>query len=60
MGDGIIMKKTKLNSDKMMMDNLSFMERFGIKSIQIGNTSFKKAGKSTLEITTKRKIRNEK
>lgn len=47
----------KLNPDKMMMNNLDFLSKFGINSIQIGNTNYKKKGKSTLEITTKKRVK---
>ena len=48
----------KLNADKIMLQNLNFMEQFGIKSVQMGNTNYKKKGKSSLEITTVRKVKN--
>ena len=50
-------KTNKLDADKMMLNNLNFMEKFGIKSIQIGSTNYKKKGKSALEITTLRKVK---
>jgi hypothetical protein len=49
--------KPKLNADKMVMNNLDFLAKFGIKSIQIGNTNYKKKGKNTLEITTKKRVK---
>ena len=53
-------KKNKLDADRMMLNNLSFMGKFGIKSIQMGSTNYKKKGKSALEITTIRKFKKNK
>lgn len=48
-------KKSK--ADAMMLNVLDGFKRFGISGIQIGNTTLRKRGKSTLEITTRKRVR---
>jgi len=50
-------KAPKLNADKMMMDTLSVFEELGVSSVQIGNTTYRKKGKNTLETTTRKRVK---
>ena len=50
----------KLDADRIMLNNLNFMEQFGINSIQMGSTNYKKKGKSSIEISTVRKVKKNK
>jgi len=50
-------KKPKLDADAMMLDTLSVFEGLGCSGIQIGNTTYKKKGKNTLEITTRKRVK---
>ena len=50
----------KLDADRMMLETLKTFEKFGIKSVQMGSTNYKRKGKSSLEITTVKKVKKNK
>jgi len=46
---------SKLDVNKMMAKNLDFLAKYGIKSIQLGSTTYKKDKNNELKVTKKRK-----